>query len=119
MCCGLTKDEDMNVKFAAAALLLAAAPAQAAEPAKTDAVAAAPAAPAASPAQSFSRETTLEALMAHPAAKAATLTVFPDLDKHPAWEMIKGMSAKQIADATGAIPEEKLVALDAALKDVK
>ena len=117
MCCGAWKDEDMNVKFAAALLILAAAPVHAAEPAKAETTTAAPTAPAA--AQTFSRETTLETLMANPAAKAATLTVFPDLDKHPAWEMIKGMSAKQIADATGAIPEEKLVALDAALKDVK
>lgn len=109
----------MNIKLAAAALLLSATTAHA-EPAKTDTAPAtsAPAAPAAS-GQPFSRDTTLEALMASPAAKAATFTVFPDIDKHPAWDMIKGLSAKQIADATGAIPEEKLVALDAALKDVK
>lgn len=110
----------MNIKLAAAALLLAATPAHA-EPAKADAAPAAttPAAPATASAQPFSRDTTLEALMENPAAKTATLTVFPDLDKHPAWDMIKALSAKQIADATGAIPEEKLVALDAALKDVK
>lgn len=110
----------MKLKIAAAALLLTSTPAFA-EPAKADAaavpVAAAPATNAA--AQPFSRETTLENLMANPAAKDATLKVFPDLDKHPAWEMIKGMSAKQIADATGALPEEKLAELDAALKDVK
>lgn len=108
----------MKIKLAAAALLLSVSPAHA-EPAKAEPAAAAPAAPAATAAQPFSRDTTLEALMANPAAKTATLTVFPDLDKHPAWDMIKGLSAKQIADATGAIPEEKLVALDAALKDVK
>lgn len=110
----------MKLKIAAAALLLASTPAFA-EPAKTEAaavpVAAAPAATAA--AQPFSRETTLENLMANPAAKEATLKVFPDLDKHPAWEMIKGMSAKQISEATGALPEDKLVELDTALKDVK
>lgn len=110
----------MKMTLAATALLLVATTAQA-EPAKTE-VAPAPAAPADSAAangQPFSRDTTLEALMANPAAKTATLTVFPDLDQHPAWDMIKGLSAKQIAEATGAIPEEKLVALDAALKDVK
>ncbi|MEI4507354.1 hypothetical protein WBQ88_17080 [Sphingopyxis sp. CCNWLW253] len=110
----------MKLKIAAAALLLASTPAFA-EPAKTEAaavpVAAAPAATAAT--QPFSRETTLENLMANPAAKEATLKVFPDLDKHPAWEMIKGMSAKQISEATGALPEDKLVELDTALKDVK
>lgn len=111
----------MKLKIAtAAALLLASTPAFA-EPAKTEAaaapVAAAPAATTA--AQPFSRETTLENLMANPAAKDATLKVFPDLDKHPAWEMIKGMSAQQISEATGAIPEDKLVELDTALKDVK
>ncbi|HEV2597883.1 hypothetical protein [Sphingopyxis sp.] len=109
----------MKLMLAATALLLAASPAHA-EPANTAAApAAAPAAPAPANAQPFSRDTTLEALMANPAAKTATLTVFPDLDKHPAWDMIKAMSAKQIAEATGAIPEDKLVALDAALKDVK
>lgn len=110
----------MKMKLAAVALLFAATPAHA-EPAKVEATpaATAPTGPAATGAQPFSRETTLEVLMANPAAKTATLTVFPDLDNHPAWDMIKGMSAKQIADATGAIPEEKLVELDAALKDVK
>lgn len=109
----------MNVKFTAALLLLAATPAQAEEPAPAETAAAAATSPAAATAQPFSRDTALESLMDNPAAKAATLAVFPDLDKHPAWDMIKTLSAKQIADATGAIPEEKLVALDAALKDVK
>lgn len=111
----------MKLKIAAAAALLLASTPAFAEPAKAEAaavpVAAAPAATAA--AQPFSRETTLENLMSNPAAKEATLKVFPDLDKHPAWEMIKGMSAKQISEATGAIPEDKLAELDAALKDVK
>ena len=109
----------MTTKIAVAtALLFGSAPALA----ETANPAAAPvaAAPAATPvAQPYSRETTLENLMANPEAKAATLKVFPDLDKHPAWEMIKGMSAKQIAEATGGIPEDKLVELDTALKDVK
>lgn len=111
----------MTLKIAAAAALLLASTPALAEPATTaPAPAPAAAAPAAAgAAQPFSRETTLENLMANPAAKDATLKVFPDLDKHPAWEMIKGMSAKQISEATGAIPEDKLVALDEALKDVK
>ena len=42
MCCGAWKDEDMNVKFAAALLILAAAPVHAAEPAKAETTTAAP-----------------------------------------------------------------------------
>lgn len=111
----------MKFKNIAVAMLLLAGTPTLAEPAKSEAD---PASTSADPAatgaeQPFSRETTLVNLMANPAAKEATLKVFPDLDKHPAWEMIKDMSAKQIAEATGAIPEDKLVALDAALKDVK
>jgi hypothetical protein len=109
----------MTLKIAAAATLLLGSTLAFAEPAKAEAAPAANAPAAEAAAQPFSRETTLENLMANQAAKEATLRVFPDLDKHPAWEMIKGMSAKQIAEATGAIPEDKLVALDAALKDVK
>lgn len=109
----------MTLKIAAAAALLLASTPAFAEPATTAPAPAAAAPAAAGAAQPFSRETTLENLMANPAAKDATLKVFPDLDKHPAWEMIKGMSAKQISEATGAIPEDKLVALDEALKDVK
>lgn len=110
----------MKKTLAAAALLLATTPAIAdpaapAAPAPESGTAPAPAASK----QAFSRNTPFDVLVTNPATKTATLTIFPDVDKHPAWDMFKGMSPQQVTDATGAIPEEKLAALDAALKDVK
>ena len=111
----------MKMKLAAAALLLAASPAIAdpAAPAPAAPTTAKSTPPASAQSAPFSRNTPFEVLVTNPATKATAFSIFPDIDKHPAWDMFKAMSPQQLTDSTGAIPEEKLAALDKALKDVK
>ena len=87
------------------ATLAAAAPALAQDQA---APAATPAAPAAT-ATKYSLDTPVEALIADPVARAVLTASLPDIDKHPSYEMFKGMSLNQLAPmAPDKLTPEKL-----------
>ena len=88
------------------ATLAAAAPALAQDQAA--ATPAAPAAPAAT-ATKYSLDTPVEALIADPVARAVLTASLPDIDKHPSYEMFKGMSLNQLAPmAPDKLTPEKL-----------
>lgn len=62
----------------------------------------------------------IEVLMASPSAKAVLLKHFPDLDKHPAFEMFKTVSLRELGPLSeGNITEEKVAAFEADLKTTK
>ncbi|WP_133366345.1 hypothetical protein [Qipengyuania sediminis] len=81
------------------------------------------AAPAASPAATqarFTLDTPLGELMADPTARAVVEGVIPGMDKHPSYEMAKGMSLKQIQPyANGAITDEQLAKIGTGLAAIK
>ena len=58
--------------------------------------------------------------MASPSAKAIVLKHFPDLDKHPAYEMFKAISLRELVPLSeGNITEEKVAAFETELKAAK
>ena len=82
------------------------------------ALAAAPA-PAATQAAPLTLDTPIETIVADPAGKAVIDREMPDLQKHEAYEMIKGMSLKQLQPISGgAVTDEMLVKVGAGLTAV-
>ena len=112
----------MKLLFAAIAIA-AASPAAAQDPhaghAGHHAAAPAAAGPAATAAR-LTLDTPLGELLADPAAKAVVDGVLPGLDQHPAYEMAKGMSLRQIQPyAEGAITDEHLARIEAGLAAIR
>ena len=78
----------------------------------------APAAPAV--AAKMSADTPIETVAASPAGKAVLDAQLPSLMAHPMYDAFKAMSLKQLQPySSGAITDEKLAAVDAALKAIK
>lgn len=94
------------------ALTLATAPAFAQVPAS-------PAAPAAAAAR-FTLDTPIETILADPSGKAALESALPGIGSHPALDMFKSMSLKQVAPySEGMLTAERLAKAEAALAGVK
>jgi len=80
-------------------------------PADTNASAAKPA---------LNGDTPIEAIIADPAGKKVMDKDLPDLQKHPAFEQIKGMSLRQVQPySNGAISDELIVKVEADLAAAK
>ena len=79
------------------------------------------AAPAAAPAAAgLSVESPIEAIVANPQGKAVLEKEMASLLAHPMFDSFKAMSLKQLQPySSGAITDEKLAAVDAALKAIK
>ncbi|HVJ01078.1 MAG TPA: hypothetical protein VM662_02790 [Sphingomonas sp.] len=89
-----------------------------AAPATLHAQTAPTAAPAA--ASALSIETPIETIAADPAGKAVLEKLMPTLLTHAAYDSFKSMSLKDLAPySQGAITDEKLAAVDAALKALR
>lgn len=64
--------------------------------------------------------TPIEVLVASPVANPVLLKHFPNLDKHGAYAMFKGMSLREVAPLSdGNITEKKIVAFEVELKTAK
>lgn len=88
------------------------------------AMAQAPAAPApaatAAAAATLSADTPIETIVANPQGKAVLEKEMASLLAHPMFDSFKAMSLRQLQPySSGAITDEKLAAVDAALKAVK
>lgn len=78
------------------------------------------AAPAAASSAKFTLDTPVGELMADPAARAVVEASMPGFDKHPSYDMAKGMSLRQIQPyANGAITDEMLTKIEAGLSAIK
>lgn len=65
-------------------------------------------------------DTPIDVLLASPKARALMLKYLPEIEKHPAFEQIKGMSLRQVAPFSGgAITDEMIASLEADLKAAK
>lgn len=105
---------------AIAAVLAAAiaAPALAADALPAPAPASTPAPALAAP--KFSADTPIGELMADARTKALIDARMPGLEQHPMYEMIKGMSPRQVQPfSEGRITEEMLAQLDKDLAEIK
>lgn len=72
------------------------------------------------PAPALSLDTPIEALMADERSKAVLEANMPGVDKHPMYEMIKGMSLRQLQPMSqGAITEEMLAKIEKELAAIK
>lgn len=72
------------------------------------------------PAARFTLSTPIEQIVADPAAKAALDSTIPGLSAHPAYDMFKAMSLKDLAPLSeGQITPELLAKTEAALATVK
>lgn len=68
----------------------------------------------------LSVETPIETIAADPAGRAVLEELMPTLLTHAMYDSFKGMSLKALAPySQGAITEEELAAVDAALKAIK
>lgn len=68
----------------------------------------------------FSLDTPLGELMANPAARAVVEAQIPGMDKHPSYDMAKGMSLKQIQPyASAEITDEVLTKIGTGLAAIK
>lgn len=77
-------------------------------------------APAATAAPRFTIETPIEAIVADPAGKAALDAALPGISSHPAYDMFKAMSLKQLQPLSeGKITPELLSKAEVALAAVQ
>ena len=68
----------------------------------------------------LSAETPIETIMADPAGKAVLLANMPGLDVHPMYEMMKGMSLRQIQPySEGKVTDELLTKIGKELAAIK
>jgi hypothetical protein len=75
---------------------------------------------AAEAASRLSLDTPVEALMADAAGKAVVLANMPGLDTHPMYDMIKGMSLRQLQPySEGKITDEILAKVGKELAEIK
>ena len=72
------------------------------------------------PAPALTIDTPIETLMADPRSKAVLDANMPGVENHPMYEMVKGMSLRQVQPMSqGAISEELLAKIEQELAAIK
>lgn len=68
----------------------------------------------------FDGDTPIETLLGTASTRPILLKYFPDIEKHPAFEQIKGMSLRQVAPfSNGLITDAIITSVETDLKAVK